>query len=142
MKLITAAMAALVLAACTGTRDEQRMAEGQATTAEAAQAHPIGAPSLDEMTRNAESQAGELTGMSGDELRLRSYPREGGSETRLELSEPAVPVFKDGARVGRDALRQGEDVRIFYESGRGAKPRVIAVEVLTEDEARRLRESR
>jgi hypothetical protein len=124
---------------------------------------------------SAHSQSGRIASLTGDELVLDPY-REAAGEARLRM-EPDVPVLRDGERVGREALRRGEDVRVFFEdgesrggisggkgsgdnergsvsgkggildpgvsskSGSGDDVRVVGIEILSDDEARRLRDA-
>jgi hypothetical protein len=136
---VFAAAAVFGVLACAATRGE-RSARAEAR-AETAPPPAAGEQPLEELARGAESQEGRVTAITDDELRLQTYGSPS-QETSLEISAPEIPVFVKGARVGRDALQQGDDVRVFYESGRGANPRVVAVELLGDDEARRPRESR
>jgi hypothetical protein len=101
----------------------------------------------------APSQSGRIGSVTGDELVLEPYEASAG-DARLQIDRD-VQVMRSGERVGREALRRGEDVRVFFEpggstgdvlsgskSGRGRDElRVIGIEILSDAEAERIRES-
>jgi hypothetical protein len=135
----------------------------------------------------SQSQAGRIASLTGDELELDPYEgAAGGARLRMD---PGVPVMRNGERVGREALRRGEDVRVYFEggdargsvsgdkggsvsgdkggsvsgdksgsvsggggilddedsvsskAGSGDELRVVAIEILSDEEARRIRDS-
>jgi hypothetical protein len=63
----------------------------------------------------SQSQAGRIASLTGDEIELDPY-HEAAGEARLRM-DPGVPVMRNGERVGREALRRGEDVRVYFEGG-------------------------
>jgi hypothetical protein len=116
----------------TGSDDswKDRQTGGSTTGSASAGTLPFGA---------APSQSGRIASVSGDELVLDPYARSAG-DARLSMSSD-VQVMRGGERLGREALREGADVRVFYEERSGDAPKVVGVELLSDDEADRLRDA-
>lgn len=84
-------------------------------------------------------QNGRVSEKSGERLVLDPYQEQAG-EARLRLPEDA-PVFRGDEKVSRDELKSGADVRVFFDEEGSQQPKVVAVELLDEREARELRDA-
>lgn len=59
-------------------------------------------------------------------------------EQRVRLEE-GTPVYMSQERVETQALQPGTDVRVFFRHDPAGEPEVVAVEILTPEEAREVR---
>jgi hypothetical protein len=84
-------------------------------------------------------QAGKVRRLSANAIVLQPYDRDA-ADTVLRV-DGDFDVYVGAERVGREALRPGEDVRVYFDERTGT-PRVLGVEILKDEEARRVREAR
>ncbi len=82
-------------------------------------------------------QAGQISRVTEDELILKPF-EEDAQPAELSLSDE-VKVVRNGVEVGKEALSEGEDVRVFYDLKGDEKPEVIGVEILSAEEAEELK---
>lgn len=82
-------------------------------------------------------QPGIVRDMSDETLILEPYQRAAG-EARIQI-DPETPVFQEEGRVSTRALQPGTDVRVFYRHDATGAPQVVAVEILSPEEANEVR---
>lgn len=91
------------------------------------------------LARADAAMAGVVRESEGERLLVAPYAEDRGEMT-FQL-DPSVPVYQGGSTITTRALRSGVDARVHYDQGTlGQPPRVVAVEVLTPEEARAERE--
>lgn len=82
-------------------------------------------------------QPGIVRDVQDEMLILEPYQRAAG-EARVQL-DPETPVFQEEGRVSTRALQPGTDVRVFYRHDATGVPQVVAVEILSPEEASEVR---
>jgi len=100
-----------------------------------------GQPAFDKAHKEAVSKAsgsqpGKVVSLRGGTLEIDPYQIAAGN-ARLHIAQDA-PVFQGNARVSTLALQPGVDVRVYYDK---AQRDVVAVDVLTPDQAENLRKA-
>jgi hypothetical protein len=85
------------------------------------------------------NQAGTIVQAQGGTLVLDPYQKAAGEAT-LSL-ESNTPVFKGDTQIAVTELKPGADVRVFFKEQGGKAPKVVAVEVLEAQEAKKIREA-
>lgn len=124
------------LAACSSSQRSTRGDSGSYTQAEPRQ-EDVGAEREAIIGQADAWQPGIIRSIEEETLVLEPYQRTAG-EARIQLEEN-VPVFEERERVSTEALTPGTDVRVFYRHDASGLPEVVAVEILSEDEAREVR---
>ncbi|HEY6099639.1 MAG TPA: hypothetical protein VIW03_09430 [Anaeromyxobacter sp.] len=84
-------------------------------------------------------QAGRIRELRADALVVEPYER-GAANTELRV-EGEFDVYRGTERVGRESLRPGADVRVYFDERTGTA-RVLGVEILKDEDARRERGAR
>ncbi|HWE23066.1 MAG TPA: hypothetical protein VG496_03915 [Myxococcales bacterium] len=132
------AAAFAVVAACAGANkggifSGDQSANSPAWVQERAQG---GSKAEQQVARTAtEAQAGKLVEVRNDAIVLDPYQENAGN-AEIALPNNAM-VFRADQTVGRDQLRPGEDVNVYFDRVNG-KPRALGIKILSTDEATKL----